>query len=90
MRDDMHSTFLEQKHYSSPLDCLEIKRRKTVAFIPVQNSFELLPIVCEESEVGSTKTTTNYLLEVKPNFTPPLELSFLCSMRLSALSHGIL
>lgn len=60
MKDDMYNIFLEQKHYSSPLDCLEIKRKKTVAFIPVQNSFELLPMVWEGSdEVGSTKTTTN-------------------------------
>lgn len=55
----MHSTFLEQKHYSPPLDCLEIKRRKTVAFIPVEDSFELLPMVSEGSEEGSTKTTIN-------------------------------
>lgn len=87
MRDDMHSTFLEQKHYSSPLDCLEIKRRKTVAFIPVQDSFEILPKLVWEERFY--KNHHQYILEVKPNFTPPLELPFLCSMQFSALWHFI-
>lgn len=70
----MHSTFLEQKHYSSPLDCLEIKRRKTVAFIPAQDSFEILPKLVWEERFD--KKHHQYILEVKPNFTPPLELPF--------------
>lgn len=60
MRDDMQSILLEQKHYSSPLESLGTQRKKTVAFISFQDSFEPLPMVWEGSvEVGFTKTTTN-------------------------------
>lgn len=60
MRDDMHSVLLEQKHYSPPLESLGTQRKKTVAFISVQDLFEPLLMAWGRSdEAGCTKTATN-------------------------------